>query len=626
MAHIDYREGLFLGVGDYDDRTLFKEAGFRWNPELRLWATRQQSVAEAVKGLTWTRRAIRQVEKRAEIAAISHEMSYQAQTDFDPPIPQDLLDKGWDYKPFQKGGIEYATLRRDTLIADQPGLGKTIQAIGVSNCFPKSIRRVLVIAPASLKEMWRRTWLQWCAKGLSVGIAETSHIEKVEDGVYKSGKKKGQTKYRNVKHATWWPDTDVVVINYDILEKFAEEIRSVQWDMLVCDECHALKSSESGRTLFVLGDDGLEPNVKRRIRRKKGVKWFNAIDAKRRVFLSGTPMLNRPIEMWPIIKAFDPDGLGRDFKEFGYTYCDGWFDPARGKNGAYDFTGKSNGRELGQRLRETFMVRRLKREVLPELPPVFRQIVVLDSPEIKELVAREDELAQALKLYENTFVKGETDEMRDARLGEEIAANALKFGFDKARMEPDRPNARLLDIPYAAAVLGLEPPAVEVLFEEIALIRRELGIAKLSAVIPWVKNFLDGGEKLILFGYHSEVVTKIAEACGDYDPAVIYGGTPVKKRQAEVDRFQEDERCRLFCGNIQAAGVGYTMTRAADVAFAEGDWVPAYLSQAEDRACRIGQTAEKIMSFYLVANGSLDSRIAQSAKEKEDQIMEILDT
>jgi SNF2 family DNA or RNA helicase len=94
----------------------------------------------------------------------------------------------------------------------------------------------------------------------------------------------------------------------------------------------------------------------------------------------------------------------------------------------------------------------------------------------------------------------------------------------------------------------------------------------------------------------------------------------LKRRQLEVDKFQEDEDCRLFIGNIQAAGVGFTMTRAHDIAFAEGDWVPSMIEQCEDRACRIGQTAEKIMSYFLVANGSLDSRIAQAAKLKEDNI------
>ena len=89
---------------------------------------------------------------------------------------------------------------------------------------------------------------------------------------------------------------------------------------------------------------------------------------------------------------------------------------------------------------------------------------------------------------------------------------------------------------------------------------------------------------------------------------------------AQVDKFQDNETCRLFIGNIHAAGVGLTLTRAADVAFAEADWVPAMIEQCEDRACRIGQLADRIMVYFLVANGSLDARIAQASLEKEQNI------
>lgn len=635
MAHIDYKDGLFYGLGAWAERDLFKTAGFAWSPLRKAWITKRLEVAESIAGLTWTQRAIDHIDHRLKVAEVSRQMSYQADSDFDPPIPHALLAKGIDFKPFQKAGIEFATMRRDTLIADQPGLGKTIQAIGVSNCYPKR-RRVLVVTPASLKENWRREWLKWCSKGLSVGIAETQHREKIADGIIKSGKNKGKPRYRTVVHPRWWPDTDVVIINYDILDKFSAEIHAHVWDILICDECHALKSTDSGRTLFVLGGSRLEhikdEDGKRLTNRdgtpskKKQKVWFKTIDAARRLFLSGTPMMNRPIELWPIVQAFDPEGLGRDYNDYAYRYCGAWWDSARGKNGALDVSGATNLKELGAKLREVFMVRRLKREVLPELPDKFRQVVTLESKEISEVVAREDELAQALKLYEANIL-GMVD--GEAMAGAQIVEAVYKMGFHKAVGEdgdPDRPDSRKLNLSYAASVLGLEPPAIQIMFEEMAAIRRELGIAKLSAIVPWVKNFLDGGEKLILFAYHSDVVLALAEQLADYNPAVIYGGTPVKKRQGQVDKFQEDESCRIIICNIQAGGVGYTMTRAADVAFAEGDWVPTLLEQCEDRSCRIGQLAEKIMVFFLVANGSLDARIAQAALAKEENISEVLDT
>lgn len=486
----------------------------------------------------------------------------------------------------------------------------TIQAIGVLNADP-SIRRALFVVPASLKENWRREIELWQSRGLSVGIAQTQYKEKVADGFYKNGK----PKFKTITHAEFWPNTDLVIINYDILDRFPQ-IKEQSWHYLVCDECHALKTDTSGRTLFVLGG---KKYVK--ADRARGVRsqtlWFTAVEANRRVFLSGTPMMSRPIELWPIAHAFDPRGLGRNWEEFAYRYCGAWT-----TNHGLDTSGASNLVELGEKMRATFMVRRLKREVLPELPPKRRIVVTLDSPEIKELVAREDELAQALRLYEKiTLGAGSTAE--EAAVGEEIMDRAFNLGLDTLD-SADRISTREINLEWGSAVLGLEPPAVAILFEEMASVRRDLGLAKLSAITPWVSDFLEGGEKLLLFAYHSDVVKALAERLHNWSPAVIWGGTPLAKRQLQVDRFQNDESCRLFIGNIQAAGVGFTMTRAHDVAFAEGDWVPSMIEQCEDRACRIGQTAEKIMSYFLVANGSLDARIAQAAKLKEDNIVETM--
>ena len=484
----------------------------------------------------------------------------------------------------------------------------TIQAIGCQNVDP-GLRKTLVVVPASLKENWRREWLLWGSNDYTVGIAETQRKTKVRDGFYKNGK----PKWKTVVEPTFFPMTDVVIINYDILDRFPE-IWEMQWDYLVCDECHALKSEESKRTLMVLG--GHKRGKKGDGTGGKGT-WFKAIEANVRVFLSGTPMLNRPIEMWPMCKAFDAGDLGRKRDTYAYRYC-----AAHTTSHGLDVSGCSNAEELQELLRKKFMVRRLKKEVLPELPDKTRVIVTLDSPEIREVVARESELAEALGLFEQMVAKSSIEEQESAE-GDMIAERAVAMGLADAFAEAggdNTPSARALNMDYATAVSGLEPPAVAVAFEEIALVRRELGLAKMSAVIPWVKDFLDGGEKLVLFAYHSDVVEGLIEAFKDYNPAYIYGKVPLPRRQDHVDKFQKDETCRLFVGNIHAAGVGHTLVRAWNVAFAEGDWTPALMEQCEDRVCRIGQTSDKIFSFHLVANGSLDARIAQSSKAKADNI------
>jgi SNF2 family DNA or RNA helicase len=433
MAHIDYRNNLFYGLGSFEERAIWSKAGFKWSPVRKAWVTADQEVATRVEGVTWTQRAFDHVEHQLETAKISHELSWRANTDFMPPCPP-----GKAYLPYQRAGIEFALMRKDTLIADQPGLGKTIQAVGVINA-DESVRSVLVICPASLKENWRREIDAWMVADLSFGIAEAQREERVQIGVWKSGKKAGQPRYRTVEvQKDYWPDTDIVIINYDILERFPQ-IKERSWDLLVCDECHALKTPTTGRTLFVLGDESVEPWKRKKLREDRNAgKWFTPIDANRRVFLSGTPMMSRPVELWPIATAFDPQGLGKKFTEFAYRFC-GAYSSQHGLV-AKDAT---NLVELGERMRSKFMIRRLKREVLPELPPKRRIVVPLDSPEIRELVAREDELAQALRLYEQVTL-GRGVVVDEAVTGEQIVNNMLNLGV--ADIDPEKPNWKALDL------------------------------------------------------------------------------------------------------------------------------------------------------------------------------------
>jgi SNF2 family DNA or RNA helicase len=595
LARLDALDKLFLGLGTWDERFIFKEAGFRWNRFYRAWTTHDPEIAQSIQGLRWTNRAWDLLDEIEEVNDASLDLSYADDTLFEPPCPQ-----GLNFLGYQKAGIEYALMRKDTLIGDQPGLGKTIQAIGVANCLKVARPRVLIICPASLKINWQREFIKWRTKNVTVGIAETQHRQKYQDGFYKNGK----PKFKTVVHPEHWPDTDAVIINYDIVGRFLDRVHDVHWDLVVCDECHALKTTEALRTIFILGGSFKKKGERR--------QWFNAIDGKKRLFLSGTPMLNRPVEMWSFAKACDPAGLGKDWTNFTDRYCAGH----EGFHGR-DVSGSTNAKELGQKLRERFLIRRLKKEVLPDLPPKIRGVITLDTPEIREIVAREDELAQALRLYEKLANP-------DAG-GEQVVDRMSQYGI-RNEIDEDARWTRRIDLEYASAVLGLEPPAVAVLFEELAQVRRELGIAKLSGAIPWIKNTLDGGEKLLVFAYHSAVVEALYDGLRSYHPALVYGKTPVRKRQGQVDYFQERDECRVFIGNIDAAGVGLTLTKASDVAFAEIDWVPAKLEQCEDRACRIGQTAEKIFSSFLVANGSLDARIAQSAYLKEENISAVLDT
>jgi SNF2 family DNA or RNA helicase len=632
--HIHFRDGFFLGIGEYEDKHVWKQAGFTWTPTRGAWVTDKFSVALRATDVPWTRTALAELDRQQELRVDSYDLSWADTTDFQPPVPPGMhprTGKPFEFFPYQRAGIEFAMMRKDTLIGDAPGLGKSPMGVGVFNCDTEA-KRVLVICPASLKEHWRREFELWKTRPVTVGIAEAKLEIRGKIGVYKTGKRKGENKYGIIetipKH---WPNTDVVIINYDILDRFLPYLNEITWDILICDEAHALKTIDSGRTCYILGgghdepmlDDKGEYILNRKGERRTKKVWYKCIDANRRLFLTGTPMMNRPIELWPMLKSCDPNGLGKDRRTYGFQYCNGFFDHKRNTE---NFDGASHLDELGDRLRSYFMIRRLKKDVLPELPPKDRKVIILDSKDIRDATARESEVVQALRLFESMVCRdGETEWDRDARLAAELADKVTRMGFDTA-MAPDKPNSRLLNMDYATAITGLEPSMIEILFTEMATARRELGMAKLSAVHEWTKTFLDGGEKILLFAYHTDFIKALQDSLKPYKPAVIHGGVPAHKRQGLVDMFQDDEDCRLGLLQIDAAGVGYTLTRAKDCAFGELDWVSEKISQAYDRICRIGQKADKLMGFFLVANGTLDVQMANRAYGKEINIETTMDS
>src|SRR5690606_33251174 len=155
--------------------------------------------------------------------------------------------------------------------------------------------------------------------------------------------------------------------------KFHDEVHAIGWDLMICDEAHVLKSEDAGRTKEVVGYFGRGKHV-------PAIAWRYFLG------LSGTPSLNRPADSWTLVKALGPDGLGRDWKTFAYRYCGGHI----GHHG-FEAKGATNLEELHDKLRARIMVRRLKREVLKELPPKSRHVIVLPADGLqKKLTAEMD--------------------------------------------------------------------------------------------------------------------------------------------------------------------------------------------------------------------------------------------
>lgn len=584
---IEKNGDLFVAYIKFEERYIFKRAGWEWNDGLRKWTT--SSIHKAYEHREFAvgqARAELEAYQRGEGAVIAASMAVDDQ-DIIIPSPD-----GLEYLPFQRAGIAYALSSHlptgDVLIADPPGLGKTIQAIGVNNCSRRRPRDVIIVCPASLKKNWAREFKKWDVHGLSIGIVESKTRDKLgPDGLpMRKPRADGRTDLLGPKIKEtydYFPNTDVVIINKEMFERHSSRIKGFTWDYMIVDEADAFCNPKAKSSMHIWGGG-------------RGKARVHPIKAAKRVFLTGTPMHKSPINLWPFVRALDPKGLGRDWHKFVERYCD-----AFEEFGVMNVSGSSHLKELNINLRNSFMVRRNKKEVLKELPPKRREIVVLPDDGILRHVEQEISMARKL-LAEFEAMMGIE---RDDQLFDSL--NALYEGTE--------------NMDYDDVVGGMHQK-LKVSFEEFSAYRKALAIAKAPLVVEHVKRLVRAGEKVILFCYHKDVAAHFRKSFNNH--AFVTGSTPSNKRQDEVDRFQEDPDCMVFIGNIAAAGVGYTMTASSIVVFAELSWLPNEMEQAEDRAWRIGQL-NSVLVQHLVVDGSLDARMAEVLLERMEIMTNALD-
>ena len=533
---LTYAAPNWIALSAYDERDIPKKAGFRWNPTGKRWETREAGVARKLQA--YANDAARLA---MDAALTQHDQAVAASRAMDAAIEIPCPD-GVAYRPFQRAGVQFLAQHEAALLGDEMGTGKTIQTAGLLNLCP-DIQRVLVVCPASLRLNWRRELERWIVaeRQLTVHIASTKEsLETLR---------------------AFWDDPAgglrVVILNYDILHTFEEHRREEYrtkdgrkktrevWtfgygglDVLVADEAHYLKNDTS--------------------RRSKAVR---CITARRRLLLTGTPLVNRPKELFPMLNYLDPTEWG-NFWRYGMRYCNAHqIEIGRGRT-AWDFSGASHLDELQDRLRSTLMLRRLKKDVLAELPAKQRQVIELPANGASTAVSAE--MAAV------------------ARCSEQLAA--LQAAVELAKASDS-------DNTYEDAVAALRTGA-QAAFTEMASLRHATAVAKIPYVVAHTQEALEADDagKVILFAHHHDVVAGLQSGLAEYGPVVLTGeiSNPAV-RQAAVDRFQTDQTCRVFIGSITAAGVGITLTASSHVVFSELDWVPGNITQAEDRAHRIGQ-------------------------------------
>jgi SWI/SNF-related matrix-associated actin-dependent regulator 1 of chromatin subfamily A len=454
----------------------------------------------------------------------------------------------------------------NALLADEMGLGKSVQAIAFLLNNPK-LRPALIICPAFLKYDWKNKFDQFAPKlnyQIIFGTDTSQELyadiiiinynllsNKFEDTGQRR-KDNGKTIMKEISY-TGWVD---YLIDYD-------------FRIAIADEAHYIKNEKT-----LMGKAALKLS-----------KYIN-----RKIAMTGTPIEGKTIDLYNPIKFIDPKLFPNKWS-FSHEYCGPYH------NGfGWQFNGATNTEKLNSILREHIMIRRLKQDVLTDLPDKSYSLVPLAINNWEEYEKAEQDFKEYIKDKTEIDVRNAFKKVLDL---EAIEINDFKLERLKEK------NARKAN-PLA----------------QITMLKKLASQGKLQATIQWIENFLESGEKLIVFCEHLFVIDSLVSHFKNKSVA-IHGGVSMKKRNELVQQFQEDKKIKLFIGN-SAAQEGLTLTAASNVAIIEYPWNPGQISQRIDRCHRIGQK-NAVMVWFICALDTIEEKIAKLLDKKQSINQAILD-
>src|SRR4051794_23824153 len=420
---------------------------------------------------------------------------------------------GGTLPPVQGAGVRYLLDPRRCFLADEQGLGKTVMALATLEA--DDAYPAVVVCPASLKLVWEREARKWLPhRGIAVIQGRPAAP----------------------------PTDDITIVNYEVVGAHREALGRLAAKALVVDEAHLVKNPQAKRTQAV--------------RRLAGT----VIDGGLRVALTGTPVLNHAEELVSQLRV-----IGR-LEDFG-----------SGARFARQFQGPLTEERLHWHLRRRCFVRRLKSEVLPQLPAKRRVVVPVDLTNEREYRLAERDLVAWLR--EQPLDLAELD----AAIARTLRAERLA---------------------------------------QLSALQRLAARGKLHAALAWIHDFLASGEPLVVFARHREAQEAVIERFPD--ALHLLGRDSLDARDATVRAFQDPEGPQLLGGAPRVAGQGLTLTRASNVAFLELEWTPALHDQAEDRLHRIGQH-DAVTAWYLLAAGTIDETMAELVARKRGIVGAVTD-
>lgn len=439
----------------------------------------------------------------------------------------DIPNLAGTLRDYQNKGVSFVNMKGGrALIADDMGLGKTIQALAYCKLYEIK-RPVLIVTTGGSKLNWKQECDIWLpSESVTICSGRNPSVDKI--------------------------DTDIAIINYEILnakkgKKWWQVLLASDFKILIGDEIHYIKNPKAKRTVAF-------------------IKFAGAI--KEFIAMSGTPMDNRPIELFTCINLLAP-WLFPSYWDYAKRYCGAY----EGDWG-WDVSGKSNITELHEKL-SYIMIRRKKSEVLTELPEKVRSVIPIE--------------------YDKAIYQ------KGLKIFEEWASRDWQ-NDDDGVMQKYREN----------------PAAAMVQIEKLKLAAAK---SKMKAVLLWIADFLESEPKLVVFAEHKEIQKtildhfgKIAISSKEKDKAV-YAFQKCKNCDIKQDKHKDNPKacdnyepnldCRLFVGGRDAREA-ITLTASNATCFVELWWNGH--DQAEDRVYRIGQERDSVGAYYLIADGTIENK------------------
>ncbi len=446
-------------------------------------------------------------------------------------------------RPYQKHGVAWITFLRSHgfggILADEMGLGKTLQVLAHlalvyrANRKPGESRPSLVVCPTSLV-------FNWAAEA----VRFVPHLKVITIS--------GPNRHAQLQRI---PEADLVVTSYALIRRDLERYPTVAFDTVILDEAQHIKNRET-----------------------QNAQAVKAVRADHRLVLSGTPLENSVLDLWSVYDFLMPGYLGsaKDFRE-RYEI------PITKERDAGTMA------RLSRRIRP-FLLRRLKRDVVKELPPKIEQVTYC------ELTPTQAELYQQVL----------------AATRKEVLSAVGEQGAGKSRML------------MLTALLRLRQVCCD-----LRLLNREAGEGdapgtvepggKLQVFGELLDEIIDGGHRVLVFSQFTSMLALLREHLDENGIGYCYLDGSTRDRGAVVQQFQSDTQIPVFLISLKAGGTGLNLTGADTVVHFDPWWNPAVEDQATDRAHRIGQS-RVVTSYKLITRGTVEEKILALQNRKRELV------